>query len=116
MAGLSKPYSIRLNQAKAEELEALALEAGLDMSKFLRGMVEDTLPPVLKVKEPKSSVDDRKRAIYEMNKCGNNLNQLARSINTLFKLGVLEEKEYTRYLSLLDNIDFNYKFTMEKLF
>ncbi len=113
---LSKPYSVRINEEKAQEYEALAAGAGVAVGKILRPVLEGAELPKLKMKQSKSTIDEQKKAVYHLAKCGNNLNQVARGINTLLKLGVVDEVEYRAYLMSIDNIEYDIQLMMKKLF
>jgi predicted transcriptional regulator len=112
---LSKPYSVRLPIELAEKYEEIARETGVSPSLILRGLLEDK-NPTFKVREPKSTAEDRAKVIFHLNKNGNNLNQIAKVLNSLLKAGTFDEDEYRKYIQLLDKIDLKMELLMDNLF
>lgn len=79
------------------------------MSDVLRTALAETQP----VFKDKSFSDMQKQMIFLMNKSSNNLNQVARGINTLLKSRILSEQRYDHYLRLLDTIEFQLHFIID---
>jgi uncharacterized protein (DUF1778 family) len=78
---------IRLTAEEKEEIKRLAKEEGLTISQYIRTQA-------LKKKKGKIQTREMKELIYEVNKIGINLNQMARALNVLRnKKGELEDKD-----------------------
>jgi hypothetical protein len=78
---------IRLTDREKDELRTLAKEEGLSVSEYIR---KHTLK---KQAERELKMEMERQLIYELNRIGNNLNQMARGINILKKKGTLEGED-----------------------
>jgi uncharacterized membrane protein YgaE (UPF0421/DUF939 family) len=78
---------IRLTDKEKDELRTLAKEEGLSVSEYIR---KHTLK---KQAERELKMEMERQLIYELNRIGNNLNQMARGINILRKKGVLDDRD-----------------------
>jgi len=112
---LTKPYSFRLSDDEAAEMDAKIAASGLDTSTFLRDHWLKNKGAVTVVAKPKASLE-KKRMQFVFNKAGNNLNQIAHVLNTanmsqrltdsLFRQAVQGLDDIARYLkAALDHVD-----------
>lgn len=111
---LSKPYSFRLPDDEARELDAKIAASGLNStSEFIRDYVLKNRVTV--VAKPKASFE-KQRMQFVFNKAGNNLNQIAHVLNTanlshrltdqLFSEAVQGLHDIATYLkAALDHVD-----------
>ncbi len=111
---LSKPYSFRLPDHEAKELDDKIEASGLtSTSEFIRDYVLKNRVSV--IAKPKASLE-KKRMEFVFNKAGNNLNQIAHVLNTanitnrltdqLFKQATQGLDDIARYLkAALDHVD-----------
>jgi hypothetical protein len=111
---LSKPYSFRLSDAEAKELDGKIAASGLrSTSEFIRDYVLKNRVTV--VAQPKVSLE-KKRMQFVFNKAGNNLNQIAHILNSanlthrltdsLFRQAVQGLEDIAKYLrAALDHVD-----------
>lgn len=107
MAGkLSKPYHVRLPLPQAEKFERLAVEANVNMSVFLRSVLTDKKNISIK-KLDEEDEQRRTHILLVIGKAGNNLNQIAHSLNTLNVRGELSHAKAIKYLDILENIKAN---------
>lgn len=91
----------RVSEEEAQKIKENAIKAGITVSEFLRSSA-------LNIKIKQKQCDELKMIVYEINKIGNNLNQIARKINSdrdidIEALERLKNIEYALYL-LLDNV------------
>ncbi|MGZ4992640.1 MAG: plasmid mobilization protein [Methylobacter sp.] len=97
----SKTISFRLSESDAEALLNKVEASGLSMSEFVREYVLKNRTSVI-ARTPASR--DKLSLIRLFNKTGNNINQLAKSINIAFKSGKVSEVNYLALLSELQHI------------
>lgn len=89
--------TIRVDEKEAEKIKENATKASMTVSEFLRRSA--LLTKVIRQKQ----CDELKLLIYELNKIGNNLNQIARKVNTVREIDIdalerLKNIEYALYL------------------
>ena len=98
-AGLSKPVSFRLSEPDFLAYQEKVRASGLSASDFFRDAVLTNRTQI--VARPKAS-GDKRRALYLLNKAGNNINQLAHRANAAHQAGTLSEKTLE---GILDNLE-----------
>jgi len=91
----------RVSEEEAQKIKENAIKAGITVSEFLRRSA-------LNIKIKQKQCDELKYLTYEINRIGNNLNQISRKINTSREIDIealerLKNIEYALYL-LLDNV------------
>ncbi len=98
-AGLSKPVSFRLSEPDFLAYQEKVRASGLSASDFFRDAVLTNRTQI--VARPKATAD-KHRALYLLNKAGNNINQLAHRANAAHQAGKLSEKTLE---GILDNLE-----------
>jgi hypothetical protein len=78
---------IRLTAKEREEIRELAREEGLSVSEYIRKRA------LQRQAEEQAKLEMERQLIYQLNKIGVNLNQMARGINILRKKGVLDDRD-----------------------
>jgi hypothetical protein len=78
---------IRLTSKEREEIRELAREEGLNVSEYIRKRA------LQRQAEEQAKLEMERQLIYQLNKIGVNLNQIARGINILRKKGVLDDRD-----------------------
>jgi uncharacterized protein (DUF1778 family) len=101
---MKKPLSERLNFRIDAESKAAFDEkvnaSGLSKSEFFRELVLTNKTQVI---ERKKTTVNTKYALYLLNKCGNNINQCARVLNSANKKGDISDNVYISILEELEN-------------
>lgn len=95
------PASFRLHPAAHEKLYAQAAEAGISTRSWLEQAILENRTQI--VAKPRLHPDLRD-LLYQVNKAGNNVNQLAHHFNTLALKGGIPSSEVALALSALDRI------------
>lgn len=106
MGKLSSSLKVRLAPEQVSELQALAEASGENLSKVIRRLLTEA-KPVFRARLPDSQQKDRKQALHLYAKTSNNMNQIARHLNTLNLQNKLEPHEFMHYLRILDTIEFS---------
>lgn len=95
------PVSFRLSQASFDKLHGRAAEAGVSGREWLdRAILENKTVIVAKAKRH----PDLGPLLFQVNKAGNNLNQLAHRLNSLALAGKITATDATLALSALERI------------
>ena len=100
--GKSKPIAIRLSDSDYQLYEEAMKSLGItNKSEFFRSLIKYKFDP-----EKINKVNDKYLAkmLFYYNKTSNNLNQLAKSVNTSMKSGTLNQSTGVKILSKLDLI------------
>lgn len=96
--------SFRLTDSEYEPFKAIMDELGLKKSDFFRLLITDKLDPE---KHSKKNETDYTRLLFLFNKTSNNVNQIAKRLNTLFKSGDIKESDLKKWLIVLSRINQN---------
>lgn len=96
--------SFRLTDSEYEPFRVIMDELGLKKSDFFRLLVTDNLDPE---KHNKKNKSDYGRLLFLFNKTSNNLNQVAKKLNTLFKSGEIKESDLKKWFFVLNKISKN---------
>lgn len=99
--GLARVASFRLTETDYDAYRVKFEASGLSQSEFFRSAVLTNATTV--VARPKATADHREM-LYQANKAGNNLNQLAQRIHTDHLAGAVTEATYRDVLSSLQRI------------
>lgn len=100
--GKSKPIAIRLSDSDYQLYEDAMKSLGMtNKSEFFRSLINDRFDP-----EKMNKVNDKNLAkmLFYYNKSSNNLNQLAKSVNTSMKDGTINQNTGIKILAKLDLI------------
>lgn len=101
---LSKPYKLRLPIEFETNVLKLSKESGKTISSVLRECLLSS-HPVIRSRTPVALQQDRLTALRLLQKSSNNINQVARSLNTLNLKNELTYEQSLHYLHLLDTIE-----------
>lgn len=101
---LSKPYKLRLPANLERNFLDLSQNTNMTMSAVLRRALSES-KPVFKAAIPVSLQEERVQAIRLLRKSSNNLNQIARHLNTLALKNELNYAKSIHYLRILDTIE-----------
>lgn len=101
---LSNRYTVNLPLEFAERMQTLSKKTGKSMSAILRTCLQET-KPVFRGRTPIALQQDRLTALRLLQKSSNNINQVARSLNTLNLKNELTYEQSLHYLHLLDTIE-----------
>lgn len=96
--------TFRISDQEYEPFKEVIAELGLSKSEFFRLLVTDKLDPD---KHSKKHDADYGRLLFLFNKTSNNVNQIAKKLNTLFKSGDIRETELRKWLLVLSRISKN---------
>lgn len=96
--------SFRLTDSEYEPFKQVIEELGITKSEFFRLLITDRLDPE---KHNKKSQSDYNRLLFLFNKTSNNINQIAKNLNILFKRGDITEREFKKWLSILSVVSSN---------
>lgn len=96
--------SFRLTDSEYEPFKVIMDELGLKKSEFFRLLITENLDPD---KHSKKNDADYARLLFLFNKTSNNVNQIAKKLNTLFKSGDIREAELRKWLLVLSRISKN---------
>lgn len=97
--------SIRLSEDEYQKYQPIIEKTGESKSSFFRKLIINNEQPI-QLKEKKNNNKDYKRILFVLNKASNNLNQLAKILNTNAKLGNLDNKKIPLIFNLLNDIKF----------
>lgn len=101
---LSKQYKVSLPSYLEQRFRELSISSGKSMSFVLRECLAKS-KPVFREAMPVCLQKERLRALRIMANAGNNLNQVARHLNTLNLKNELNYDDAIHYLRLLDTIE-----------
>ena len=93
-----KQINLRLTLSEFEQLEEIALSKKITKSELILNLVFDK-------KVSKSVAKDLSKVIQSQNKIGNNLNQIARVLNTAKLENYLEKIDYKNIIDQLEIIE-----------
>lgn len=103
--------TFRLSQSEFLPYEKLINDSGLTKSRVMR---EVFIAKSDKAVLPKQPSADSKRLVFLANKTSNNINQLARNLNSDHLEGIVNEKTYKTLLNNLINIERSFYHAIEK--
>ena len=92
----NKIISLRLTQAEYERLKKLADQTGWSVSELIRNEISG--------KKKITGKGDIKRLLYEINKIGHNLNQVAKYVNTQKAVDRVVAEELIQIKTLLKKL------------
>lgn len=94
--------SLRLTDEEYQSFHEYLTSLDVSRSEFFRMLILNRLDdiPALKPKRP----TDYRELLRLFNKSSNNINQIAKKINTEYRNGFISESTYLRYLNVLVNI------------
>ncbi|HFO5636223.1 TPA: DUF6290 family protein [Escherichia coli] len=94
--------SLRLSDEEYQSFHQYLTSLDVSRSEFFRMLILNRLDdiPALKPKRP----TDYRELLRLFNKSSNNINQIAKKINTEYRNGFISESIYLRYLNVLVNI------------
>ena len=94
--------SLRLTDEEYQSFTQYLTSLEVSRSEFFRMLILNRLDdiPALKPKRP----TDYRELLRLFNKSSNNINQIAKKINTEYRNGFISESTYLRYLNVLVNI------------
>jgi predicted DNA-binding protein len=92
----NKIISLRLTQAEYERLKKLADQTGWSVSELIRNEISG--------KKKITGKGDIKRLLYEINKIGHNLNQIAKHVNTKKAVDRVVAEELIQIKTLLKKL------------
>ncbi|EOO5675794.1 DUF6290 family protein [Escherichia coli] len=94
--------SLRLTDEEYQSFHQYLTSLDVSRSEFFRMLILNRLDdiPALKPKRP----TDYRELLRLFNKSSNNINQIAKKINTEYRNGFILESTYLRYLNVLVNI------------
>ncbi|EOZ8979042.1 DUF6290 family protein [Escherichia coli] len=94
--------SLRLTDEEYQSFHQYLTSLDVSRSEFFRMLILNRLDdiPALKPKRP----TDYRELLRLFNKSSNNINQIAKKINTEYRNGFISESTYLRYLNVLINI------------
>ncbi|ENY1848948.1 MULTISPECIES: DUF6290 family protein [Enterobacteriaceae] len=94
--------SLRLTDEEYQSFHQYLTSLDVSRSEFFRMLILNRLDdiPALKPKRP----TDYRELLRLFNKSSNNINQIAKKINTEYRNGFISESTYLRYLNVLVNI------------
>lgn len=102
----SRVVSFRLSPEAERKLSEAIEKSGLNNREWLEKAILEN-QTVIKSKAGYSLLDPDqiRELIFQANRAGNNINQIARALNKLRQQEVLDEAQYTKYLENLANIE-----------
>lgn len=103
MANKDIVISIRLNEEEYKRFDTLITKTGESKSSFFRKLILNNNQPI-QLKEKKNNNKDYKRILFLINKASNNINQVAKILNSNAKLGNLDDKKLPLIFNLLTDI------------
>lgn len=101
-------FSLRVPESEAEQYDAMCKDANLSRSDLLRAIIKTKTnggdivinAPQKKVKNP-----DFSKLVFYYNKSSNNINQLAKKINSAFAANIISEETMLAGIRVLQNIE-----------
>jgi len=100
-----KKITLRVSEEEDKLLKEYAKKEGLTINDFIRVKLLKFKPPK---RNPSKGCEEVKRFLYEINRIGVNLNQIAKFANSLLKRGLITGEECLNYLEQIAN-------TLEKI-
>ena len=101
---LSSPYQVRLPRDTENLMRKIAEDSGKPISFIIRDCLQSSRP-VFRGRVPVAVQRDRLLALRYLQKSSNNLNQIARHLNTLPLKHELSYENTIHYLKILDTIE-----------
>ncbi|EKF0803859.1 plasmid mobilization relaxosome protein MobC [Salmonella enterica] len=92
---------LRLTNEEFAKFEPVIQATGLGKSEFFRLIILGNFDPGVHNNVKKNN---QRELLRLFNKSSNNLNQIAKKINTEYRNGFISESTYLRYLNILINI------------
>lgn len=99
--GKSRVITLRLKEDEYAKFEQILCDTGISKSDFFRLLILGKFNPNVHNKIKK---DNHREMLRLFNKASNNINQIAKKINTEYRNGFITENTYLRYLNVLINI------------
>lgn len=97
---LSERLNFRIDLESLKAFSDKVEASGLSKSEFFRELVLTNKTQVI---QRHKITDNTKQALYLLNKCGNNINQCARVLNSANKKGDISDNIYISILDELEN-------------
>lgn len=98
---LETRITLRLSDELQEKYAAIADQTGNTLSEVIRQVLLESNPQFI----DKLAIEDRLRIIRLISKSSNNLNQIARQLNSLALYNQLHYDQCIHYLRILDTIE-----------
>lgn len=114
---MARPRSFRLRKLEDEKFAKKLSDAGLETSEYIRKLLHEDKSEVIARPQRMMSKESRLeliRMIGQVQRVGNNINQLAHRANADYLTGTLAEKTYEDLLSRLEEVSFDLKFCLPK--
>lgn len=114
---LAKPRSFRLERSADEKLAKKLGEADLKLSEYIRKVLHQDKTVVVARPQRKLGREDRLEVLRltgQLNKVGNNINQIAHRLNTDYLAGTVSEMTYREILVQLENVFLDMKKCLPK--
>jgi len=114
---LARPRSFRLRKSDDEKFKKKLTESGLETSAFLREYILQNKTEV--IARPQKSITREScieliRLIGQVQKVGNNINQIAHRANSDFLAGTLTESVYRDLVTQLEDVSLHLKTCLPK--
>lgn len=101
--------SFRLTESEFLPYKKIISDADLNKTEFFRAVFLHK-KPVFRPNNKK----DTKNVIFEINKIGNNLNQIAKKLNEDSKRGIISQRSYSNAINRLISIEWHLNRLLEK--
>ena len=101
-------FSARLPEAEAKKYDAICKEANLSRSEFIRAIFSvktSGVDIVINAPQRKVKNPDLSKLIFYYNKSSNNINQIAKKINSAFAAKIISEETMLTAIKTLQNIE-----------
>ena len=99
------PVSFRLPENVYNEYAELSESLGIKRSAFFREVFESKSKQLTVLESDKTAQVQRDKLIFIFNKTSNNLNQIAKNLNSAHKRDVVDERLYQKTLNKLISIE-----------
>lgn len=85
MENKTAKMSLRLTRAQCEYVEKQSKKYGINSSEYVRRLVEQDMGRMeIREMDTKETYLQKKELIYEINRIGNNINQIAKNVNSSY--------------------------------
>lgn len=95
--------SVRLTESEYSFYKSLIDESGETKSSFFRKLILNHNQPI-ELKKKKTKSIDYKKILFVFNKASNNINQIAKILNTHAKSGNLDDKKLPLIFNMLSEV------------
>ena len=93
--------TLRLSENEIKPLDSAREKLGITRSEFFRMILLNNFDPKV---HDKSTKEDLNKALFYFNKTSNNINQIAKSLNTMLLKEEINKEEYFRNVRKLELI------------